>query len=241
MERNYLPLNSVIRSMSFILTFVGQPYHQLLIITPDPEAERQPISDGEGKIILKGLNTSKATSKEDFPAWVSTSGCKDMCIPVQNILNCMLFSREYPDTWKRAQVKPAPKTQSPSSYKEYRLIYLLFHLGKVAEQVIVNKVRSRVDEIVNQQQYAYQPLVSTTDALLHLADDWTSILDQQTSVKFIQNAYLDFSKAFDRLDHSTLTFTPPCLSLYSDGLLPMLTPILSLYSDRLTSFVSSME
>ena len=66
--------------------------------------------------------------------------------------------------------------------------------------MIVNKVRSRVDEIVNQQQYAYQPLVSTTDALLQLADDWTSILDQQTSVKFIQNDCLDFSKAFDRLD-----------------------------------------
>ena len=109
MEQNYLPLNLVIRSMYFILTLAGQPYHQLLIITPNPEAERQPISIGEGKIILKRLNTSKATSKEDFPAWVSTSGCKDMCIPVQNILNCMLFSCEYPDMWKRAQVNQHPK------------------------------------------------------------------------------------------------------------------------------------
>ena len=38
----------------------------------------------------------------------------------------------------------------------------------------------------------------------YTASIWTSILDQQTSVKFIQNACLDFSKAFDRLDHSIL-------------------------------------
>ena len=36
-------------------------------------------------------------------------------------------------------------------------------------------------------------------------------------------------------------FTPPCLSLYSDGLLPLLTPIPSLYSDRQQYFVSTME
>ena len=188
----------------FYINIGGTALPSTVNITPDSERELQPISIGEAKILLKKLDTSKATSKEDFPAWVSKSGCEDMCIPVHNILNCMLSSCEYPDMWKRAQVKPAPKTQSPSSFKEYRPISLLFHLGKVAEQVIINKMRSRVDEIVNQQQYAYQPLVSTTDALLQLTDDWTSILDQQTSVKFIQNACLDFSKAFDRLDHSTL-------------------------------------
>ena len=61
-----------------------------------------------------------------------------------------------------------------------------------------------MDTIVNNQQYAYQSSVSTTDALLQLTDDWTEVLDQDKSVKFVQNACLDFSKAFDRLQHDIL-------------------------------------
>ena len=98
-----------------------------------------------------------------------------------------LSTCEYPNKWKRAQVTPAPKTQSPSMFKDYRPISLLFHLGKLAEQVIANKMRSRVDTIVNNQQYAYQSSVSTTDALLQLTDDWTEVLDKDKSVKFVQN------------------------------------------------------
>ena len=84
------------------------------------------------------------------------------------------------------------------------MLFRSFHLGKLAEQAIANKVRGRVDTIVNNQQYAYQSSVSTTDALLQLTDDWTEVLDKDKSVKFVQNACLDFPKAFDRLQHDVL-------------------------------------
>ena len=62
------------------------------------------------------------------------------------------------------------------------------------QEVIANKMRSRVDTIVSNQQYAKRSSVSTTDALLQLTDDWTEVLDQDKAVKFVQNACLDFSK-----------------------------------------------
>ena len=115
-----------------------------------------------------------------------------MCIPLHDVLNCMLSTCAYPDKWKRAQVTPVPKHKSPAEYKDYRPISLLFHLGKIAEQVIINKMQTKVDELVNPSQYAYQPAVSTTDALLQMVDDWTQTLDKTTSVKYVQNACLDF-------------------------------------------------
>ena len=69
------------------------------------------------------------------------------------------------------------------------------------QEVIANKMRSRVDTIVSNQQYAKRSSVSTTDALLQLTDDWTEVLDQDKPIKFVHNACLDFSKAFDRLQH----------------------------------------
>ena len=54
-----------------------------------------------------------------------------------------------------------------------------------------------------QDQYAYQGGRGTTDALIHLLDDWTSALDTVEN-KCVVAVCLDFSKAFDRLQHSIL-------------------------------------
>lgn len=110
----------------------------------------------------------------------------------------MLTDCEYPDLWKRAQITPAPKVRQPNMLKDFRPISLLFHLGKVAEQVIVNKLRNPLADVIASNQYAYRPKLGTTDAILQLIDDCTADLDSIES-KYVQLGCLDFSKAFDKL------------------------------------------
>ena len=78
----------------FYINIGGTALPSTVNITPDPERKLQFLSIGEAKQLLKKLDTSKATSNEDFPSWVSKSGCEDMCIPMHNILNCMLSTCE---------------------------------------------------------------------------------------------------------------------------------------------------
>ena len=80
---------------------------------------------------------------------------------------------------------------------------MLFHLGKLAEQIIIDKMRETIDTVVSPHQYAYRSGVSTNDALLQFVDDITQELDKPAN-KFIQTACLDFSKAFDRLQFPQL-------------------------------------
>ena len=162
------------------------------------------LSIGEVKLLMRKLDISKATSNEDFPTWISKEGIEDIVIPLHNIINCALDTNSFPDIWKKAQVVPIPKNKTPSTYKDYRPISLLFHLGKLLEEVIISKMKSHLAEVLNANQYAYQQKLSTTDAILQLIDDWTSVLDSNTNVKLIQNACLDFSKAFDRMQHPIL-------------------------------------
>ena len=162
------------------------------------------LSLGEVKSLMRKLDKSKATSNEDFPTWISKEGIEDLVTPLHNIINCALDTNSFPDIWKKAQVVPIPKNKTPSTYKDYRPISLLFHLGKLLEQVIISKMKSHLAEVINSNQYAYQQRLSTTDAILQLIDDWTSVLDSDTNVKLIQNACLDFSKAFDRMQHPIL-------------------------------------
>ena len=167
----------------------------------NPSNPLQPISIGEVKQMLSKLDPTKATNTEDFPTWVSKEGREDICIPMHNIINKMLADGEYPDFWKQSQVKPLPKTKQPAQLKDYRPISLLFHLGKVAEQAIVNKLKGPLKDVFASNQYAYRPKLGTTDAILQLIYDTTADLDLFES-KFVQLASLDFSKAFDKLQPS---------------------------------------
>ena len=86
----------------------------------------------------------------------------------------------------------------PSQYKDFRPISVLFHLGKLAEDIIIKKVRNTLSNIIDPSQFAYENKIGTVDALIRLLNDYTSELDKP-SVKFMQLAGIDFVKAFDRL------------------------------------------
>lgn len=158
----------------------------------------QHISLGEIKLMLSKIDCSKACTSKDFPSWVSKECREDLCIPIQHIVNTMPSTGEFPNLWKQAEVTPLPKTAKPTSYKDFRPISLLYHLSKVAEQVIINKLKPGLNDIIKSDQYAYQPKIGTVDALLQLVDDITSSIDG-FGVKYVQLASIDFSKAFDRL------------------------------------------
>ena len=102
-----------------------------------------------------------------------------------------------------SQITPRPKRNNTSEYKHYRLISSLFHLKKLAEHVIVDKVRFTIDKVISPSQFAYRPNLSTTDALLKYIEDLTEQLDDPGKI-FIQSAFLNFSKAFDCLSHDLL-------------------------------------
>ena len=79
-------------------------------------------------------------------------GRENICIPLLDIINAMLLTGEYPDMWKRAEATPLPKITSPHMYKHYKPISLLFHLGKLAERVIMSKKADTLTRIIEPNQ-----------------------------------------------------------------------------------------
>ena len=64
-------------------------------------------------------------------------------------------------------------------------------------------MRHTIDAVITPTQYAYRHGISTTDALLQYVDDLAEELSRPSG-KFVQTAFLDFSKAFDRLQPSVV-------------------------------------
>ena len=59
-------------------------------------------------------------------------------------------------------------------------------------------MRLTIDEVTSPSQFAYRPILSTTDTLLKYIDGLTAQLDNP-GTKFIQSALLGFCKVFHRL------------------------------------------
>ena len=102
------------------------------------------FSFGEVKQLLKKINTSKATHSEDYPSWISKQCCEDLCIPVTNIINAMLKNGQYPKLWKSAEIRPLKKVPHLKTYKDYRPISLLSHIGKIAETAFLKIYKAHV-------------------------------------------------------------------------------------------------
>ena len=104
---------------------------------------------------------------------------------------------------KKSEIVPIEKvkcTQSPSDFKP---ISLLWNIGKILERAIMYFYSKSVLHTKGSDQFAYQKGKSTCDAILSAVDMWTTSLDQK-GVHSVPVAFLDMSKAFDRMDKPTL-------------------------------------
>ena len=84
----------------------------------------------------------------------------------------------------------------PTQYKDMRPICLLFHLGKIAEQVIAKHLRADLPNMT--RQYADTPSLGTTDTLVKLTTDIVDTVDDKNWIG-ARALMLDFSKAFDKM------------------------------------------
>lgn len=154
------------------------------------------VTEKEVFKLLEKIDTRKATSSIDFASWISKNNSHLLCIPVSHIINVILQCGEYPKLWKQAEVAPIPKISNPAQYKDMRPISLLFHLGKIAEQVIAKYLRADLPNMTH--QYAYTPSLGTTDALVKFTTDIIDKLDDKNCLG-ARAVMLDFSKAFDKM------------------------------------------
>lgn len=121
-----------------------------------------------------------------------------------NIINVSLVEHNvFPDRWKSAIIKPIPKLLCPLKASDFRPISLLPALSKIIEKVANVQMVMYLNEhcLLDPNQSAYRKYHSTTTALLKITDD---ILESMEDLEVTIMVFLDFSKAFDTVNHRLL-------------------------------------
>jgi hypothetical protein len=119
------------------------------------------------------------------------------------IINKSLHSGIFPCVWKEGRVNPIPKLNNPSQLKDLRPITILPFLSKIVEKLICLQLTNYLNyaDVLPIKQSGFQPNHSTATAMLDVVDD---ILTGQDAGMGSILVFLDFSRAFDTINHDLL-------------------------------------
>lgn len=133
-----------------------------------------------------------------------------IAVPIAHILNLSFNKGVYPHAWKSAKIVPLPKnTAVPFCGPNSRPVSLLPALSKIMERIVFEQIQKYFsDNNLNTDfQHAYRAGHSTATAMAQMTNDWLMALDNR---RLAGAVLLDFSSAFDLIDHNLLLRKMQC-------------------------------
>nr|CAH7727550.1 unnamed protein product [Callosobruchus chinensis] len=155
--------------------------------------------------IINVLQTIKNTAPgaDDLGINLIKTCCPYILPYLVNIISSIMVISKFPNIWKRAHIIVIPKCREPKQLTDLRPISILCGLSKLAEKIFARQLSIYLKEnnILPPTQSGFREGHSCTTALLNITDDIFHALDDGECMALIM---LDFSRAFDTINHETL-------------------------------------
>ena len=155
------------------------------------------------------INNKIVNLKNGAPGYdeISASTLKlisqDIVHPLVYLCNVSLRQGVFPKELKLANVLPLYKNDDPSMFNNYRPVSLLCVISKVFESIMYSRLIEHLENcrVLMNNQFGFRKLHSSYMALMVLMNNLISSLENGETVVGV---FLDFSKAFDTVDHVIL-------------------------------------
>lgn len=177
-----------------------------------PEQHRADEAMGEmqfqmGKEVVKeylaALNEFKSLGPDELHPRVLKELAETISEPLAIIFERSWRIGEVPADWRRANVVPIFKKGKKDDPNNYRPVSLTSIPGKILEKIIKESICRHLErnDVINNTQHGFLKHKSCQTNLISFFDRVTSLVDEGNAVDV---AYLDFSKAFDKVPHDLL-------------------------------------
>lgn len=173
----------------------------------------EPVSQDRVLKIISSLK-SKAVGCDDIGRTMIMHILNSILPTITHIINFSLTTGQFPDLWRRAHIIPLPKVSNPISANQFRPISILPFLSKVIESEVHRQVTEFLSKsnLFNSFQSGFRAGHSTTTALLKVTEDIRLNMENRLVTVLV---LIDFSNAFNSVDHELLLTLLPRLMLSS--------------------------
>lgn len=154
-------------------------------------------------ISIVNLFKNKKCDINSVPVFIYKSLCTTIASALTDVINESLFVGTCPNNLKVARVIPLFKKGTRNCPSNFRPISTLHFVNKIFEKVMNCRLKSYLDRfgIISPQQFGFVRNRATSDAILRLTDEIYGSFDAK---QYFIGVMLDFSKAFDTVQHDIL-------------------------------------
>lgn len=160
------------------------------------------VTDNEVSKIIGNFKDT-AAGWDDLKPGVMKKIKDSIKCPLAHIANLSFSSGTFPKELKIANVVPLFKSGDDMIFTNYRPVSVLPVFSKLLERLMFTRLIDflTLNDVLDKYQFGFQKGKSTYMALITLIDKITKALDNGD---IVIGVFLDFSKAFDTVDHKIL-------------------------------------
>ncbi|RMC22412.1 hypothetical protein DUI87_00726 [Hirundo rustica rustica] len=161
------------------------------------------IQEEAVKELLRSLDVPKSMGPDGIHPRVMRELADELAEPLSIIYHQSWLTDEVPDDWKLANVTPVHKKGAKEDPGNYRPVSLTSVPGKIMEQFILSAITQNLQDGqgIRPSQHGFRRGRSCLTNLISFYDQVTHLVVVGRAMDVV---YLDFSKAFDTVSHSTL-------------------------------------
>ena len=149
------------------------------------------------------INTIKSSGINGLSSMILKDAFLCLNEQITFLFNLSFDKNIFPDEWKNTNVIPLPKEGDMTKCTNYRPISLLPLPGKLIKKIVHNRISKFLENhtLLNPNQGGFRKNNSTINTIANYLDNiYDSINDKNLSLAI----YIDFSKAFDTVNHDIL-------------------------------------
>ena len=214
-----------------------EQYGEKLFTTNTASAQRTKIDDfakepppliQEIESALKTLKAGKSPGLDNIPAELLKNSGENATKAIHTLCCSIWNTCQWPKDWKQQELVMLHKAGSMKECGNYRTIALISHTSKILLDIILRRLKAKVEFELADEQAGFRTGRGTGDMLCAIQ----VVIEKLNAIKKDQQdayiIFIDYSKAFDNVDHDQLVQT-----LIKMGFPPHLVALIqSLYIDQ---------
>ena len=147
------------------------------------------------------MSKNKATGPDEIPSGVIDAIGDTAIDLLHQLFNNIYDSGEIPEELCKSIFIALPKKPGATSCENFRTISLMSHITKILLRVCINRMRTKINFEISEEQYGFQPDKGTRNAIYIMRMISERAIEMQNPI-FI--CFVDFKKAFDRVKHDVI-------------------------------------